>query len=67
MAKMTLKDIETGFEVVSITTNHRMTVDEALALSEYTVNYTEENPEGQLQDEDGEYVDAYYDNLDFAD
>lgn len=54
---MKLYDIETNDTIAEITTNHSMSIDEALDLMGYTVN-----DEGQILD-NGEALNAWYDNL----
>ena len=57
-----LIDKFTGIKVVSILTNHGMTIDEMLRCSRYEL--AEGDDEGQLYDPDsGDYVEAWYDNL----
>lgn len=52
-----LKDTESGYEVKRITTNHHMSIDDAMSGFNLDEN-------GQLiNEETGEEIDAYYDNL----
>lgn len=54
-----LYDSYSGLIVARILTNHGMTLDEMIDLAGYTSN----DYDGQLEDEDGEQIDAWYDNL----
>jgi hypothetical protein len=55
---MKLYDKNTGVVIATITTNHSMSIDDALELMGYTLD-----GEGQILDEDGNLLDAWYDDL----
>ncbi len=58
---MKLFDRETNETIATIMTNHSMSIDDALDLMRYTLD-----DEGQIVTEDGELLNAWYDNLDMA-
>ncbi len=59
---MKLYDTKTGEVIADIITNHGMTIDEALDLMHYSLDC-----EGQIVDDDsGDLLNAWYDDLDFA-
>ena len=55
---MKLFDRETNETIATIMTNNSMSIDDALNLMRYTVD-----EEGQIVTEDGELLNAWYDNL----
>lgn len=55
---MKLFDRETNETIATIITNHSMSIDDALNLMHYTVD-----EEGQIVDENGELLNAWFDNL----
>ena len=55
---MKVYDCKTGELIAKIVTNHSMTIDEVLNFMGYTVN-----DDGQLITEDGETINAWYDDL----
>lgn len=60
---MKLYDKDTGVVIADITTNHSMSIDDALDLMGYTVGDWDVDG-GQIHDEDGKELNAWYDNLD---
>lgn len=58
---MKLFDRETNETIATIITNHSMSIDDALNLMHYTVD-----EEGQIVTEDGELLNAWFENLDMA-
>lgn len=58
---MKLFDRETNETIATIMTSHSMSIDDALDLMRYTLD-----DEGQIVTEDGELLNAWYDNLDMA-
>lgn len=58
---MKLFDRETNETIATIMTNHSMSIDDALDLMRYTLD-----DGGQIVTEDGELLNAWYDNLDMA-
>lgn len=56
---MKLYDRMTGTVIADIITNHSMSIDDALDLMGYTLD----DDEGQILDEDGNRLDAWYDDL----
>lgn len=57
---MKLIDRETGAVIADIITNHSMSIDDALQLMRYSVT-----EDGQIRDDDsGELLNAWYDDLD---
>lgn len=55
---MKLFDRETNETIATIITTHSMSIVDALNLKHYTVD-----DEGQIVTEDGELLNAWYDNL----
>ena len=55
---MKLFDRETNETIATIMTNNSMSIDDALNLMRYTVD-----EEGQIVTEDGELLNAWYDNI----
>lgn len=55
---MKLFDRETNETIATIITNHSMSIDDALNLMHCTVD-----EEGQIVDENGEPLNAWFDNL----
>lgn len=55
---MKLFDRETNETIATIMTNRSMSIDDALNLMHYTLD-----DEGQIVTEDGELLNAWYDNL----
>lgn len=55
---MELFDRETNETIAAIITNHSMSIDDALNLMHYTVD-----EEGQIVTEDGELLNAWFENL----
>lgn len=62
---MKLYDKDTGAIIAEIIANHSMSIDDALSLMRYSVR-----DEGRIYDDDnGRYLDAWYDslNMDWSD
>lgn len=59
---MKLYDCNTGVVIATITTNHSMSIDDALDLMGYTVGEWDVDG-GQIHDEDGNELNAWYDDL----
>ena len=55
---MKLFDRETNETIATIITNNSMSIDDALNLMHYTLD-----DEGQIVTEDGNLLNAWYDNL----
>ena len=55
---MKLFDKETNETIATIMTNHSMSIDDALNLMHYTVD-----DEGQIVDDNGELLNAWFENL----
>ena len=59
MKTVTVFDVETGKNVAEITTNHSMSIDDALANYHLSVD-----DDGRIVDDDtGERLDAWYETL----